>query len=129
MAKAILVEQDIHTGRAVIDALDRARFPVVAALWDYADSDPDGEGVWRFIIATRRVFEWGHTKTYRTIQDILRNSSVGHPLDYIHALSSDDPFVTMLRVYAGTDGAPFIGDRTLKSTAQRLSATSSLLRP
>jgi hypothetical protein len=116
MAKAILVDQDIQAGRAVIEALDEARFPVVAALWNYADFDPEGEGEWQFMIATPRVFQWGPTRTYRAIQDILLKSGIKHPLDNIYALSSDDPFVTNVRVYTGTDGAPFVGDRALKST-------------
>jgi hypothetical protein len=118
MAQAILVEQRFDAGRALIEALDRARFPVVAALWNYADFDPFEEGVWQLMIATPRVFQWGHTRTYREIQEILRKrkSKSAVPVDNIYALSSEDPFVTKLQIYAGTDGAPFVGNSYLTST-------------
>jgi hypothetical protein len=113
MDKTILVEEDISSGRSLIQALDRAGFPVVAALWNYLPE----EGIWRLLIASPKVNERGPLATYEAIQEVLLRLPGGVPLHQISAVSPEDPFVTELRIFAGTDPAPFIGSTYLRSAA------------
>jgi hypothetical protein len=113
MDKAILVEQDIDGGRKLVQALDSAGFPVVAALWNYLPEDDS----WRLLIASPKVNELGPRGAYEAIQDVLRKSAAGIPLHCIVAVHADDPLVTELRIFAGTDPAPFLGSTYLQATS------------
>jgi hypothetical protein len=105
-----LVDRDIDEGRRLIQALDQAGFPLVAALWRFLAL----EGVWRRLIASPKVREAGPRAAYAAIQDVLRQSPIGLPLHRISAVGPDEPMVTELRIFAGTDPAPFIGSTYLQ---------------
>jgi hypothetical protein len=112
MAQAPLVDQDIAAGRRVVEALDRAGFPVTAALWN---SQPDGGG-WRLVLASPRVSEQGPRAAYAAIQDVLSTAHVDLPLRNISAVEPEEHLVTELRIFAGTDPAPFVGGTRLLGT-------------
>src|SRR5262249_30655694 len=99
--------------KRLLKALDAAQFPVTAALWYYL---PDG-GPWRLLFASPVVQREGPRAAYRTIQQVMAKSGP-YPfgLDTIWAASTDEPIVMELRLFAGTDGAPFIGGFDLQKT-------------
>jgi hypothetical protein len=105
MDQEALVDRDIEEGHRLVEALDRAHFPVVAALWSYLPE----EGDWRLVIASPKVSESGPLAAYADIQNLLSGSHIGLPLHRISVVEPDDPLITELRVFAGTDPAPFIG--------------------
>jgi hypothetical protein len=109
MDPEILVDRDIDVGRRLVQALDQAGFPVVAALWSFF---PEA-GEWRLVIASPKVSELGPLKAYKSIQQVLLGSPIGFPLHRIAAVGPDAPLVTELRFFAGTDPAPFIGGTSL----------------
>jgi hypothetical protein len=107
-----LVDRDIEEGRRLIQALDQAGIPVVAALWNFLPE----ESAWRLLIASPKVSEAGPRAAYVAIQDVLLESRIGLPLRRISAVGPDDPLITELRIFAGTDPAPFIGSMYLQKT-------------
>lgn len=111
MDQATLVDRDLDEGWRLVQALDRAGFPVVAALWSFFPE----EGVWRLLIASPKVSELGPRGAYAAIQDVLLKTRLGLPLYRISAVGLDDPLITELRVVAGTDPAPFIGKTSLQN--------------
>jgi hypothetical protein len=110
MDKEALVDREIEEGHRLVQALDQARVPVVAALWSFLPE----EGVWRLLISSPKVSEAGPRAAYAAIQDVLLKSHIGLPLHRISAVGPDDPFITELRIFAGTDPAPFIGNTYLQ---------------
>lgn len=110
MAQEVLVERDVEGGRQLIQALDRAGFPVVAALWKFL---PD-EGEWRLLIASPRVQQLGPLEVYRVIQEELIKHHIDIPLHRVSAVDLHEPLVSELRIYAGTDPAPSIGGTYLQ---------------
>jgi hypothetical protein len=107
-----LVDRDIAEGRRLVEALDLAHFPVTAAFWHFV---PD-ECLWRLTVASPFFTEHGPRETYTRIQEILRAAGVELPLWRITALSPEDPLVTELRIFAPTEGAPFLGTTFLCNT-------------
>jgi hypothetical protein len=113
MDQTALVDRDIDEGRKLVQALDAEAFPVVAALW-YFFSDED---VWRLIIASPKVAVDGPRAAYSEIQKVIRTHEIHLPLQRISALEPDDPLVTALRIFAPTDGAPYVGGTHLHRTS------------
>jgi hypothetical protein len=113
MDQTALVEHDIDRGRMLVQALDEAGFPIVAALWNFF---PEA-GVWRLVLASPKVSELGPLAAYAAIQEVLRQSAIGIPLHRTSAVGPDDPLVTELRIFAGTDPAPFMGGTYLLNAA------------
>jgi hypothetical protein len=113
MDKEAMVDREIDEGRRLIETLDRARFPVAAALWSYLPE----EGVWRLLISSPIVKEAGPRVAYATIRDLLLKSDNAIPLRRISVVGPDDPLVTELRIFAGTDPAPFIGSTSIQRAA------------
>lgn len=105
MDQTTLVERDIEAGQRLIRALDEAGYPVVAALWYYLAE----EGEWRLMIASPRVNTDGPISVYTEIQRVLTAESIPLPLVQVSAVEDDNPVVTAFRLFAGTDGAPFLG--------------------
>jgi hypothetical protein len=112
MDKTVLVDQDIEGGRRLVQALDEERFPVVASLWLFIPE----ESAWRLLIASPRVGELGPRATYAIIQGILVKKRLDLPLYRISVVTPGDPLVGELRVFAGTDPAPFVGRTSLQNT-------------
>lgn len=107
MDKTVLVERDIDGGRRIVEALDEADFPLVAALWLYLPEP----AVWRLFLASSAVDEQGPRHAYSTIQSVVDKllPPVTIDLDDISAVGEYDPLVSNLRIFAGTDGKPFVG--------------------
>src|SRR6185436_406608 len=112
MDKTPLVDRDIEAGRQVVRALDQAGFPLIAALWKYLPE----EGDWRLALASPWVSERGPQKAYAAIREMLTRSGVDFPLDRISAVEPREPLITELRIFAGTEPAPFIGADSLRGT-------------
>lgn len=111
MDKTALVDRDIEAGRRLVQALDHAGFPVTAALWNFLPE----EGTWRLLIASPQVGKRGPRATYAAIQEVSINAGIELPLYRVSAVSADEPLITELRFFAGTDPAPFIGGTHLQS--------------
>jgi hypothetical protein len=71
MAKTALVEKDVKDGAALVGELDKAGFPVQAALWLFSSQNAD----WRFVSATNELDREGPKGTYKSIQKILREAT------------------------------------------------------
>src|SRR5438552_13055443 len=105
MGKATLVDQDTEHGRRLIEALDQAGFPVVAAFWSFF---PD-EDLYRLVIGSPVVDEKGPREAYSRIQAVLQTLNMpDFTLDTITALSPYDPLVIDVRLSQATDGAPYL---------------------
>jgi hypothetical protein len=110
MGKTTLVERDLEQGRRLIETLDQAGFPVVAAFWSFFAE----EGLYRLVIASPVVDEKGPLEAYTRIQAALQN--LGTPeftLDTITALSPYDPLVIDVRLSQATDGPPSLAQTHL----------------
>jgi hypothetical protein len=113
MDKNLLVEKDVEEGERLLRALDSVNFPVIAAFWYYL---PEG-GPWRLQFASPVVDQDGPRAAYRKIQEVMAESGPYHfGLDTVAAVSPSDPLVMELRIFAGTDGSPFIGGFHLHKT-------------
>jgi hypothetical protein len=110
MDQATLVDRDIDEGRRVVQTLDQAGFPVVAALWGFFPEAGD----WRLLIASPKVNELGPRGAYAAIQQALLKAQVSLPLYRVSAVAPEEPLVTELRIFAGTDPAPFLGGTYLR---------------
>jgi hypothetical protein len=111
MVKEILVGQFVENGRRLIEGLDQAGFPVIAAFWRFL---PEAEE-WRLFIASPKVNELGPLAAYATIQEALAQHQIDLPLHRVSVVSPEEPFVTDLRIFAGTDPEPFIGKDYLQN--------------
>jgi hypothetical protein len=67
MDKTALVEPYIEDGRRLIDALERAEFPISAALWYYFPESDD----WRLVVASSLVDRLGPLQAYNQVQKVL----------------------------------------------------------
>ncbi len=98
--KAALVKEDLHDGKRLIEALDKANFKVQAALWFYlADSDE-----WRLYISSPFVEKEGPRKSYNFIQKILARLAPpsSFSLTDITVLSPSSNLVKLMRVAVRT---------------------------
>jgi len=74
MATEVVVKETLSAemtfaGREIVEHLDRAGFPVSAALWFYVDDTNS----WRLIIGTPGITDNGPQKAYEEIYSILHN--------------------------------------------------------
>ena len=90
MVAAPLVEPFIEAGRKLVEALDRASFPIEAAVWRYF---PDASE-WRLVIASKLVDQVGPRETYKTLQPLLGTDL---SLRDVSVVSPQDDFVRLLR--------------------------------
>ena len=99
MVTDLVVGREISQGGELLRALDRARFPVYAALWSLK------AGTWRYVIASSVVVSDGPREAYRQVNDILRSTPIGMSLADITVVSPQDPLVQALRpvVHTGLD--------------------------
>jgi hypothetical protein len=111
-----LVEHDIEAGRELIDALDRASFPVKAALWLYFGGAED----WRLVIASPVVERDGLKAAYTTVQSVRNNTpeaaSIG--LDSILLVRPDNQIVKVLSSFIS--GSERINPRIRRNTFDAL---------
>lgn len=94
------LSREISQGEELLRALDRARFPVYAALWSLKS------GTWRYVIGSPVVAVDGAREAYRQVNDILRSTPVGMSLADITVVGPEDPVVQALRpvIHTGPDG-------------------------
>lgn len=111
MVKEILVSEYVENGRRLIEALDQADFPVIAAFWRFLPEEEE----WRLFIASPRVTELGPLAAYATIQETLVKRQIDLPLHRISVISPEEPFAAELRIFSGTDPKPFIGNDYLQN--------------
>lgn len=99
MAEDSLVTSDVNGGEALVRALDRAGFPVPAALWLYY---PDLER-WRLVIATPRARD--PQEAYISIGQIADQARIVSPeLSRIRLVLPTDPTVATLSRVLRTEG-------------------------
>lgn len=110
MVEAALVERHVEEGEKLVRALDVVGFPVVAALWRFLPEEEE----WRLLIASPKVNELGPLAVYTVIQEVLIEQKIALRLSSISAVRSDEPLVSELRIFAGTDPAPFLGGTYLQ---------------
>jgi hypothetical protein len=91
MAEDALVTLDVERGAALVQALDREQFPVVAALWMYV---PELEA-WRLVLATPKAKSL--RAAYTEIRGIAERAKLDAPdLAQIRLVLPDDPTIAML---------------------------------
>lgn len=92
----ILSEEMIGAGAGLVDHLDKAHFPVHAALWLYrAEAER-----WRLLIATPGVKSVGPRKAYTRVRSILSMTPEGEPrlgTQNISIVDVQDPLISLLR--------------------------------
>ncbi len=94
MARTALVNLDIEGARKLIEALDKAGFPVGSAFWFY---NPDSEE-WRLFISSPEVDKKGPLRAYKTIQPVLKQlPEVTFGIDNIAAVGTKAPLVSLMR--------------------------------
>lgn len=100
MAKAALVEQDIHLGETAVRRLDAAGVIVPAAFWLYLS---DAE-IWRLVLATPLVDELGPQGAYRRVGDVLLGTepAVDLSIDDIAVASPNSETVVLLGLATST---------------------------
>jgi len=91
-----LVDSDIKDGKRLIEALDRANFPLNGALWFYlADSDE-----WRLLLVSPLVDDKGPKQAYASIQLMIAEfrPPLGISLKRISVLSPRSELIQLLRM-------------------------------
>jgi hypothetical protein len=114
MDKSELVERDINEGRRLVEALDKANFPLPAAYWFFLPT----LGVWQLRFSSPAVKDEGPRHAYAIVQTALATASpaIDIDLDSISVVPESDPIATELRISVGTDGKPYIGGKSISNT-------------
>lgn len=81
----------IEQGARLLEALDRAGFPVVAAFWLL---DPESR-TWKYVLASPRVTTGGPLQAYRDLQKYV--GSAGLALQDVAVVSPHEQLVELLR--------------------------------
>lgn len=118
MVKTTLVEKDIEEGGRLLDALDKSKFRVKAALWFYlSDSD-----IWRIKIASRYFDDEGPLKAYSRVQSVLAqlHPQIGITLNDISIISPKDDLIRNLRTAIKTTGSGIAGIRFTRNTVNNM---------
>ena len=103
MAKTTLVEKDIEEGRKLLQTLDAAGIPVVAAYWLYELE----WNRWRLVFATPLVETTGSTPIYRRIREMLESGAEGAgAFEDLAIVSLRDRVASGLHRIPGSDGVP-----------------------
>ena len=110
MVTDLVVGREISLGEELLRALDRARFPVYAALWSLK------AGTWRYVIAAPVGVSDGAREAYRQVNEILRSTPVGMSLADITVVDPQDPVVQALRPVVHTDLDEVSGVRVTADT-------------
>lgn len=111
-----MVSLDINRGSELLDALERAKLKVGAALWAFLSEYED----WRLVVSARKFDSLGLRDAYRLLNDSL--SAAGFTPEKtppILILPMADPFIKELRRLFGKTksaegmrlGGQMIGDR------------------
>jgi hypothetical protein len=114
MDKSELVEHDINEGHRLVEALDKASFPLPAAFWLYLPE----LGVWQLRLSSPAVKDEGPRYAYAIVQTALATASpaIDVDLDTVGVVPESDHIASELRISAGTDGKPYIGGKSISNT-------------
>jgi hypothetical protein len=96
LVKEILSNEMINSGAELTRLLDQANLVVNASLWLYI---PESD-VWRLIIASPEVSQFGPKKVYQKILPFLSHEhekKLHIGLKNISVVESDDPLIKLLR--------------------------------
>src|SRR5271170_8201332 len=116
MDKAALVSIDVKRGSELIDALDKAKLKVGAALWMFLSEYED----WRLVVSARQFDSLGLRKAFGLLHDSLRPTGfTPSNTPPILILPMADPFIRELRRLFGKTksveglrlGSQMIGNR------------------
>ncbi len=109
MDKTVLVEQDMKDGKKLIQALDKAGFPVNAALWFYSSESDD----WRLLLASPVVDQKGSREAYTFVQSILAElpKNFGISLINVSVVSPNDELIKLLKIVIQTGPRDLAGIR------------------
>jgi hypothetical protein len=89
MYRKILVENEIRSGERLLEQLDLAKIPVIAAFWLYADEAAE----WRLVIVSPSVETLGPRQLYGLLGVMLMNPSgapISIPLERIFLMGPHD---------------------------------------
>jgi hypothetical protein len=109
MDKTTLVEQDMKDGRKLIQALDKAGFPIEAALWYYLTESE----VWRLMIASPRVDQRSSREASTFVQSVLAKlpKDFGITLTNISVVSPKEELIRLLKAAIHTGPHEIAGIR------------------
>jgi hypothetical protein len=110
----VLVSEQVATGKRIVEALRKDRFPISGAFWYRMPES----GFWRLFIGSKLVDRIGPLEGYKRLQSILTEMGVLTPFSgSIALLGADDPQFLRLKSYAlglgnigpslGQDANPF----------------------
>jgi hypothetical protein len=99
MVKTSLVGPDLAYGRDVLQALDEAKFPIVAALWLLQEERSED---WKLVIATPLYDKSGPSISYRRLIEVLSARGPASMVDLpIRLESTKRPMIKALRKMFG----------------------------
>lgn len=106
MDQATLVKSDRIIEAQVLEALDRARIPVVLCEWNYVPQLQE----WQLIIATPWHNSKGPRTTYRAVVDALERAGIYQrvPMRRVFLKNPDDSLVKLLQQEARTRWDGFV---------------------
>lgn len=96
LVKEALLSEMLVAGADLIERLEKAGFPLAAALWLYLPES----GLWRFVIASPEVGTVGPKKTYKKIQSVAARIPLDVPrvaLNDISVVDTNDALVATLQ--------------------------------
>lgn len=93
VVKEALTDEMIAAGAELTRTLDRARWPIVAALWLFESENNH----WRLLLASPSVDEEGPRESYKHVSEALRALHPAVPLESVKVVPSDDPIVSVFR--------------------------------
>lgn len=93
----VLVSDQVETGKRIVEALRKDRFPISGAFWYRMPES----GFWRLFIGSRLVDRIGPLEGYKRLHRILAQMGVLTPFSgSIALLGADDPQFLRRRSYA-----------------------------
>ena len=98
IVKEPLTRDMIEAGAALIEALDRHKFPFTAAFWLYESE----RRYWRLMLAVPNFRNVDQRKPYGRLFQIMRNESMdGYEYENVAIIDAKDPLVSALRKSVG----------------------------
>jgi hypothetical protein len=98
MDKAALVEVDLAKSERIVDALEKAGFPVALAMWVHFSEYGD----WRLVLASKKLDALNLGDAYLKVNAILTEEGMTvWEVPTIFIMKTTDPFVRALRKVFG----------------------------
>jgi hypothetical protein len=92
MVKSELTEEMVHSGRELLQKLDRQRAIIKVALWLYL---PESDQ-WRLVFGSPELRIAGPKRIYRQVQSLIARSDVKVPLSSVAVLDTSAPLIRTL---------------------------------